>query len=145
MIRRVFDIYVDQAPVLLPASAVVFVITGILTAPASTQSAWNDCWSQTAMGKKFGSLGIPVAMTSLAFAIGLVEVDQAGAFEHVDDDLAQGEAARVVAHRIDARREGREVGAALAGQRADALPEAAAARARRKSSCGRSRIRWSLV
>ncbi len=32
VIRRVFDIYVDQAPVLLPASAVVFVITGILTA-----------------------------------------------------------------------------------------------------------------
>ncbi|MEA2152923.1 MAG: hypothetical protein QOI18_1156, partial [Solirubrobacteraceae bacterium] len=30
--RRVFDIYVDQAPVLLPASAVVFVITGIVTA-----------------------------------------------------------------------------------------------------------------
>ena len=28
VIRRVFDIYVDQAPVLLPASAVVFVITG---------------------------------------------------------------------------------------------------------------------
>ena len=32
VIRRVFDIYVDQAPVLLPASAVVFVITGIVTA-----------------------------------------------------------------------------------------------------------------
>jgi hypothetical protein len=32
VIRRVFDIYVDQAPVLLPAAAVVFVITGILTA-----------------------------------------------------------------------------------------------------------------
>jgi hypothetical protein len=30
VIRRVFDIYVDQAPVLLPASAVVFVITGII-------------------------------------------------------------------------------------------------------------------
>jgi hypothetical protein len=30
VIRRVFDIYVDQAPVLLPASAVVFVITGIV-------------------------------------------------------------------------------------------------------------------
>lgn len=28
--RRVFEIYVDQAPVLLPASAVVFVITGII-------------------------------------------------------------------------------------------------------------------
>jgi hypothetical protein len=32
VVRRVFDIYVDQAPVLLPASAVVFVITGIVTA-----------------------------------------------------------------------------------------------------------------
>jgi hypothetical protein len=32
VIRRVFDIYVDQASVLLPASAVVFVITGIVTA-----------------------------------------------------------------------------------------------------------------
>jgi ABC-type multidrug transport system fused ATPase/permease subunit len=31
VIRRVFDIYVDQAPVLLPASAVVFVITGIVS------------------------------------------------------------------------------------------------------------------
>ncbi len=30
VIRRVFDIYVDQAPVLLPASAVVFVISGII-------------------------------------------------------------------------------------------------------------------
>lgn len=30
VIRRVFDIYVDQAPVLLPASAVVFVVTGIV-------------------------------------------------------------------------------------------------------------------
>ncbi len=32
VIRRVFDIYVDQASVLLPASAVVFVITGIVSA-----------------------------------------------------------------------------------------------------------------
>src|SRR5664279_2285545 len=32
VIRRVFGIYVDQAPVLLPASAVVFVVTGIVTA-----------------------------------------------------------------------------------------------------------------
>lgn len=32
MIRRVFQIYVDQAPVLMPAAAVVFVITGILAA-----------------------------------------------------------------------------------------------------------------
>jgi hypothetical protein len=30
VIRRVFEIYVDQAPVLLPASAVVFVISGIV-------------------------------------------------------------------------------------------------------------------
>jgi hypothetical protein len=28
VIRRVFDIYVEQASVLLPASAVVFVISG---------------------------------------------------------------------------------------------------------------------
>jgi Uncharacterised protein family (UPF0259) len=32
VIRRVFDIYVEQASVLLPASAVVFVVTGILSA-----------------------------------------------------------------------------------------------------------------
>ena len=32
VIRRVFEIYVDQAPVLLPASAVVFVVTGIIAA-----------------------------------------------------------------------------------------------------------------
>jgi hypothetical protein len=32
VIRRVFDIYVDQAPVLMPAAAVVFVITGIASA-----------------------------------------------------------------------------------------------------------------
>ena len=30
VIRRVFDIYVDQAPVLMPVAAVVFVISGIL-------------------------------------------------------------------------------------------------------------------
>jgi hypothetical protein len=30
VIRRVFSIYVDQAPVLMPAAAVVFVFTGIL-------------------------------------------------------------------------------------------------------------------
>lgn len=39
VIRRVFDIYVDQAPVLLPASAVVFVITGIVTALLIASSA----------------------------------------------------------------------------------------------------------
>jgi hypothetical protein len=32
VIRRVFDIYVDQYSVLLPASAVVFVITGLVSA-----------------------------------------------------------------------------------------------------------------
>ena len=32
VIRRVFDIYVEQAPVLMPAAAVVFVFTGILSA-----------------------------------------------------------------------------------------------------------------
>jgi len=32
VIRRVFEIYVDQAPVLMPAAAVVFVISGVLTA-----------------------------------------------------------------------------------------------------------------
>jgi hypothetical protein len=32
VIRRVFEIYVDQAPVLMPAAAVVFVFTGILSA-----------------------------------------------------------------------------------------------------------------
>src|SRR3984885_15338002 len=32
VIRRVFDIYVDQAYVLMPAAAVVFVFTGIVSA-----------------------------------------------------------------------------------------------------------------
>ena len=32
VIRRVFEIYVDQAPVLMPAAAVVFVFTGVLSA-----------------------------------------------------------------------------------------------------------------
>jgi hypothetical protein len=32
VIRRVFDIYIDQASVLMPAAAVVFVISGILAA-----------------------------------------------------------------------------------------------------------------
>jgi hypothetical protein len=32
VVRRVFDIYVDQAPVLMPAAAVVFVFTGIISA-----------------------------------------------------------------------------------------------------------------
>lgn len=32
IISKVFEIYVDQAPVLLPASAVVFVISGLLSA-----------------------------------------------------------------------------------------------------------------
>ncbi|MCW3067389.1 MAG: hypothetical protein JWL67_14 [Solirubrobacterales bacterium] len=32
VIRRVFNIYVDQAPVLMPAAAVVFVLTGIVSA-----------------------------------------------------------------------------------------------------------------
>lgn len=31
VVRRVFRIYVDEAPVLMPAAAVVYVITGILT------------------------------------------------------------------------------------------------------------------
>lgn len=30
MIRRVFDIYVDQAPVLMPVAAAVFVVSGVL-------------------------------------------------------------------------------------------------------------------
>lgn len=38
VIRRVFDIYVDQAPVLMPAAAVVFVFTGIFTAVLVTTS-----------------------------------------------------------------------------------------------------------
>ena len=32
VVRRTFEIYVDQASVLMPAAAVVFVISGILTA-----------------------------------------------------------------------------------------------------------------
>src|SRR6185295_11302996 len=66
----------------------------------------------------------------LAVALVLVEVDQARRLEHVDDDLAQRQAARRRAHRVDPRRERRQVGAALAGDRADALPEALSARAR---------------
>lgn len=31
VIRRVFAIYFDQAPVLMPAAAVVFVFTGVLS------------------------------------------------------------------------------------------------------------------
>jgi hypothetical protein len=39
VIRRVFDIYVDRAPVLMPAAAVVFVFTGILSALLVAASA----------------------------------------------------------------------------------------------------------
>jgi hypothetical protein len=40
VIRRVFDIYVDQASVLMPAAAVVFVVTGIIsTVLVATSSA----------------------------------------------------------------------------------------------------------
>ena len=39
VIRRVFDIYVDQAPVLMPAAAVVFVFTGIISASCSSSPA----------------------------------------------------------------------------------------------------------
>ena len=67
----------------------------------------------------------------LALAIGLVEIDQARGLEHVDDDLAQVEAAGGGAHGLDALGERHQVVAALAGQRADALPQAAPARARR--------------
>lgn len=36
VVRRVFDIYVDQASVLMPAAAVVFVFTGILSSVLAT-------------------------------------------------------------------------------------------------------------
>jgi hypothetical protein len=39
VIRRVFDIYVDQASVLMPAAAVVFVFTGIISALLVATSA----------------------------------------------------------------------------------------------------------
>jgi hypothetical protein len=39
VIRRVFDIYVDQASVLMPAAAVVFVFTGIVSALLVAASA----------------------------------------------------------------------------------------------------------
>src|ERR1700684_4689723 len=45
VIRRVFDIYIDQAPVLLPAAAVVFVITGIV---ASLRVAAGHCLASIA-------------------------------------------------------------------------------------------------
>jgi hypothetical protein len=38
VIRRVFRIYVDQAPVLMPASAVVFAFTGVLAAVLAAAS-----------------------------------------------------------------------------------------------------------
>jgi len=38
VIRRVFQIYVDQAPVLMPAAAVVFVFTGIIASLLVTAS-----------------------------------------------------------------------------------------------------------
>ena len=41
MIRRVFDIYVEQAPVLMPAAAVVFVFTGLSTAPGPRAPGWR--------------------------------------------------------------------------------------------------------
>jgi hypothetical protein len=39
VVRRVFEIYVDQAPVLMPAAAVVFVFTGIVATLLVTTSA----------------------------------------------------------------------------------------------------------
>lgn len=36
VVRRVFRIYVDQAPVLMPAAAVVFVFTGVLSSVLAT-------------------------------------------------------------------------------------------------------------
>jgi hypothetical protein len=39
VVRRVFEIYVDQAPVLMPAAAVVFVFTGILATLLVASSA----------------------------------------------------------------------------------------------------------
>jgi hypothetical protein len=39
VIRRVFDIYVDQASILMPAAAVVFVFTGIVSAVLVAASA----------------------------------------------------------------------------------------------------------
>jgi hypothetical protein len=39
VINRVFGIYVDQAPVLMPAAAVVFVITGVLSTVLRTGGA----------------------------------------------------------------------------------------------------------
>ena len=39
VIRKVWSIYVDQAPVLMPAAAVVFVFTGIVSAVLLRASA----------------------------------------------------------------------------------------------------------
>ena len=39
VVRKVFDIYVDQAPVLMPAAAVVFVFTGIIATLLVASSA----------------------------------------------------------------------------------------------------------
>src|SRR5271155_699476 len=39
VVRRVFQIYVDQAPVLMPAAAVVFVFTGIVSTLLVTASS----------------------------------------------------------------------------------------------------------
>jgi hypothetical protein len=61
-----------------------------------------------------------------AFLLGAVEVHQAGAVQHVLDDLAQRQALGLVAHAVDQRIEAGQVGAALAAHRAHALPQAAA-------------------
>ena len=49
IVRRVWSIYVDQAPVLMPAAAVVFVFTGIvaylLLQAGSPDSRFSGCWS----------------------------------------------------------------------------------------------------
>ena len=74
---------------------------------------------------------IQVLQPVLALAVGLVELDEARGLQHVLDDLAQRLAERRRAHRVDRRDEGLQVGAALAGDRADALDQAAPARSRR--------------
>jgi uncharacterized protein UPF0259 len=70
VIRRVFDIYVDQAPVLMPAAAAVFVFTGIL----------STVLTNAASGLRFVALLISLVATTLftGMVVGLVADVQDG-------------------------------------------------------------------
>jgi hypothetical protein len=60
VIRRVFGIYVDQASVLMPAAAAVFVLTGIVTALLVTSSA------------ALGLLGLLISLLATTLFTGMI-------------------------------------------------------------------------